>query len=318
MSARQAGWYADPLDPTRLRRFDGTSWSDDVRPQVSVDRPPNVPGWFPDPLASARSRYFDGARWTDQVHTEEYPQSGTDLTAKQGPPSQTPAGEPSPQHQATCIPAREGWARFASARGSAPTPPGTDATRANAAIWRSFGAAVLVVIAAIAVIGFVWVVGFNKPENPGAAPLPPLPADYQAPGTNEEPDVAPENGSTEVVLSDNDVVEALGRAYEGFNIRPSDVDPASLATSAWLSESPDPVAVSSGNFAAVLLYPSSSDASQATEQAFLNDLAGRFRFNFPYQVWTVNQCANAVIIVADIAFTWLEPELPAGVTCRFI
>jgi hypothetical protein len=58
--------------------------------------------------------------------------------------------------------------------------------------------------------------------------------------------------------------------------------------------------------------------SQAAEQAFLNDLAGRFRFNHPFQEWTVNQCANAVVIVADIAFTWLEPELPAGVTCRSI
>lgn len=29
---RTAGWYADPIMPSRLRYFDGTAWTDDVRP----------------------------------------------------------------------------------------------------------------------------------------------------------------------------------------------------------------------------------------------------------------------------------------------
>lgn len=61
------GWYPDPLNPDRLRFFDGSKWSDDVHPKVSTSEPPTQAGWFPDPLKAGRSRYFDGHKWTDEV-----------------------------------------------------------------------------------------------------------------------------------------------------------------------------------------------------------------------------------------------------------
>jgi hypothetical protein len=71
------GWYPDPLDPDRLRFFDGLKWSDDVHPKVSTAEPPNQAGWFPDPLKVGRSRFYNGTKWTDEVRPNtSMPQPG--------------------------------------------------------------------------------------------------------------------------------------------------------------------------------------------------------------------------------------------------
>ncbi|MTV26774.1 DUF2510 domain-containing protein [Nitriliruptoraceae bacterium ZYF776] len=76
---RTAGWYQDPLDPTRERRWDGTGWSDDARPAqtppvpaeplspglltVAAPRPETaVPG---PPVATAGERAWRGSPGPD-------------------------------------------------------------------------------------------------------------------------------------------------------------------------------------------------------------------------------------------------------------
>lgn len=78
-SLRPAGWYTDPEDATRLRKWDGRGWTDSwmrapggaasaatLRPTAPGTTPP---GWFPDPADAAVRRWWDGSRWTPRVLT---------------------------------------------------------------------------------------------------------------------------------------------------------------------------------------------------------------------------------------------------------
>jgi hypothetical protein len=61
MSA-DADWYENPDDPTTLRYWDGTAWTDQSR-----SKPAAVPaGWYPDAERPGGQRWWDGTKWTDQ------------------------------------------------------------------------------------------------------------------------------------------------------------------------------------------------------------------------------------------------------------
>jgi len=60
----EAGWYLDPIDPGRLRLWDGGTWSDEVRP---AEGPVPDAGWYEDPSSPGDLRLWDGAAWTDQT-----------------------------------------------------------------------------------------------------------------------------------------------------------------------------------------------------------------------------------------------------------
>jgi hypothetical protein len=85
---RPSGWYPDPEDAARLRKWDGVGWTDSwmAAPGTSraldagpvgtvVDAPLGsgamvaVPGWHLDPYAptSGRERYWDGELWTPRL-----------------------------------------------------------------------------------------------------------------------------------------------------------------------------------------------------------------------------------------------------------
>ncbi|MGG5260740.1 DUF4328 domain-containing protein [Phycicoccus avicenniae] len=74
---RPAGWYTDPEDATRLRRWDGRGWTDSWMPNRAATgtATPAMPsfgsgtpaGWHTDPAGGRSSRYWDGTRWTDRV-----------------------------------------------------------------------------------------------------------------------------------------------------------------------------------------------------------------------------------------------------------
>ncbi|QKE83024.1 DUF4328 domain-containing protein [Arthrobacter sp. NEB 688] len=78
MAGAPAGWYDDPQDATRLRRWDGVAWTDawmargsgtaglpTLRPAVGHRAP--LPGWHRDPADPTRHRWWDGHAWTTRV-----------------------------------------------------------------------------------------------------------------------------------------------------------------------------------------------------------------------------------------------------------
>ncbi|MGL5817659.1 MAG: DUF4328 domain-containing protein [Phycicoccus sp.] len=77
MAGVPIGWYADPEDRSRLRKWDGHRWTDSwmTRPSGWSATPvPSVPtrmaaGWYRDPSRDARTRWWDGAAWTSRVRT---------------------------------------------------------------------------------------------------------------------------------------------------------------------------------------------------------------------------------------------------------
>lgn len=84
MTSAAAGWYQDPEDPGRLRYFDGSGWTTEVRalpesPTHDVrgaegsqawasPSGPAPPGWYADPATGAQ-RYFDGSTWAGEGGT---------------------------------------------------------------------------------------------------------------------------------------------------------------------------------------------------------------------------------------------------------
>lgn len=62
----KSGWYPDPAGSKDLRYFDGSKWTQELRPkpQTSSEAPE---GWYKDPGGSGGQRYFDGASWTSQT-----------------------------------------------------------------------------------------------------------------------------------------------------------------------------------------------------------------------------------------------------------
>jgi Protein of unknown function (DUF2510) len=59
------GWYPDPQDPSRLRHWNGRSWSERTTPR---DRPDKAgAGWYADPQDASRLRYWNRYRWTKRT-----------------------------------------------------------------------------------------------------------------------------------------------------------------------------------------------------------------------------------------------------------
>lgn len=65
-SAVPAGWYAVVSDPTRLRHWNGTAWTDDYAQRAGTAHA-IAADWYPDPSNPAGLRYWDGAAWTHHV-----------------------------------------------------------------------------------------------------------------------------------------------------------------------------------------------------------------------------------------------------------
>ncbi|MFE4949609.1 DUF4041 domain-containing protein [Leifsonia sp. NPDC056665] len=62
MMSTPANWYENPNDPTTERWWNGTAWSDQVRP-----KPAEIPsGWYADPEHPGDQRWWNGTQWTDQ------------------------------------------------------------------------------------------------------------------------------------------------------------------------------------------------------------------------------------------------------------
>ncbi len=72
------GWYADPHEDGRLRKWDGERWTDlwMAAPGVSAGattvgaHPVSAAGWYDDPYAGddvARQRFWDGEVWTHRL-----------------------------------------------------------------------------------------------------------------------------------------------------------------------------------------------------------------------------------------------------------
>jgi hypothetical protein len=117
------GWYADPHDPNAERWWDGSAWSEHVRPVVPA---PAVPaGWYDDPHVAGQLRYWDGVAWTEHTGPQHVPSPSSTLT----PPDTTAApvwSQPAPSHDAA--PAPQPWmpqswpGTDASAAGNDPAP----------------------------------------------------------------------------------------------------------------------------------------------------------------------------------------------------
>jgi hypothetical protein len=60
-----AGWYDNPDDPTTVRFWDGSLWTNQIQAKAStVAAVP--PGWYPNPDQVNSERWWDGAGWTAQ------------------------------------------------------------------------------------------------------------------------------------------------------------------------------------------------------------------------------------------------------------
>lgn len=70
-TTQSPGWYVDPDEPSRLRYWNGTAWS-----EIIASR--HEPGWYHDPKATGRLRYWDGSSWTESVATRP-PSADLDL-----------------------------------------------------------------------------------------------------------------------------------------------------------------------------------------------------------------------------------------------
>ncbi|MCX7523435.1 DUF4041 domain-containing protein [Microbacterium sp. STN6] len=57
-----ANWYENPDDPTTIRYWDGSAWTDQIRPKVGASSAPA--GWYPDAERPGGERWWDGASWT--------------------------------------------------------------------------------------------------------------------------------------------------------------------------------------------------------------------------------------------------------------
>lgn len=68
--SRPAGWYDDPEDPGRMRRWDGVGWTDSWMPRASATAGVTATrreGWAPDPVDRTRLRWWTGSAWGTRV-----------------------------------------------------------------------------------------------------------------------------------------------------------------------------------------------------------------------------------------------------------
>ena len=92
---KPSGWYPDPEDAARLRKWDGVGWTDSWMAAPGTPRAPDagvagaavgaplgsgavvaVPGWHHDPYAptARRERFWDGTQWTPRLrHGSVFP-----------------------------------------------------------------------------------------------------------------------------------------------------------------------------------------------------------------------------------------------------
>jgi hypothetical protein len=65
-----AGWYDNPDDPTTVRFWDGSAWTNQIQAKApAVASVP--PGWYPDADQSNSERWWDGAAWTARLRVSE-------------------------------------------------------------------------------------------------------------------------------------------------------------------------------------------------------------------------------------------------------
>jgi hypothetical protein len=69
-----AGWFDDPGNGGQFRWWDGSRWTEHVRPK------PPAAGWFDDPGNTGQLRWWDGNQWTDHVQTKSGLAAPTDRT----------------------------------------------------------------------------------------------------------------------------------------------------------------------------------------------------------------------------------------------
>lgn len=102
------GWYPDPHDPNAERWWDGSAWSEHVRPVVPA---PAVPaGWYDDPHVAGQLRYWDGIGWTDHTAPQHVP-SPSPTSFDPARPIDTPAAPSWSQHtyETPTVPAPQPW-----------------------------------------------------------------------------------------------------------------------------------------------------------------------------------------------------------------
>jgi hypothetical protein len=101
------GWYPDPAGSASLRRWDGTSWTDELRaaPQ-SVARA--AAGWYGDPGGGAGAmRWWDGAEWTEHVHVPQAEPVAVAVAVAEPAASAAPVEAQPPDAPVTVVPAPE-------------------------------------------------------------------------------------------------------------------------------------------------------------------------------------------------------------------
>jgi len=123
------GWYEDPYDPNAERWWDGSAWSEHVRPVVFSA--PAVPaGWYEDPHVAGQSRYWNGAAWTEHI-ARDVRQYTDDTAPQRVPPPPSPSFGPAPSDAA---PAAPSWLPPSHTPHTAPVPQswvGADAPQAG-------------------------------------------------------------------------------------------------------------------------------------------------------------------------------------------
>jgi hypothetical protein len=94
VSTPAAGWYPDPGGSGRQRYWDGTAWTQHLRPPEAAAAA-DVPGsgWYPDPAGSGAERWWDGTAWTTSLR-----EVGAEVAAADPDPvaDPDPAADPDP------------------------------------------------------------------------------------------------------------------------------------------------------------------------------------------------------------------------------
>lgn len=73
-SSPKSGWYTDPAGSDALRFFDGTSWTDQLKPAKASTpdftksaQTPTSDGWYEDPRNPKYLRFFEAGVWTGRI-----------------------------------------------------------------------------------------------------------------------------------------------------------------------------------------------------------------------------------------------------------